>query len=508
MRHMKKYASILLALVMALALAVPALAANNDGSITVNGAIPNAEYKIYRILDLELGEGGNTTSPHSYTVATKWENLFKNNGNGLTYFDVAEANGKMYVTIKESYKDKDMRAFAEDALKFATANNVIEDSKTTAPAAAENESKSTVTFSNLPLGYYLVGSTGGALLALDSTNKAATITEKNDIPGVAKTVKPVDSDKYTHVTADGKETTVRVGDKVEFKIDVKVKKGAVGYVVTDTMDAGLKLDTTTPITIKRGDNDVAKDNYTLTQNDQGFVLTFADAYLKTLSDEIAKDSSMSEIVIVVTYQATVGANAATVDAVNNKVVLKYGEKHDLDGGEDNAKVKVYKIDLVKTDKDNKLLDKAEFELYEVGSTVENRSALHFTTSTVDDKTVYTVDPAGATTTIVVNGGVVRIAGLAAEKTYYLKETKAPEGYNALTDDVELKIVVTGDEQTVVDAVITDSIWQSGGLKVENKTGTELPATGGTGTKIFYVVGSVMALGAVVLLVTKRRMSSK
>ena len=45
------------------------------------------------------------------------------------------------------------------------------------------------------------------------------------------------------------------------------------------------------------------------------------------------------------------------------------------------------------------------------------------------------------------------------------------------------------------------------MKVDNKSGTELPSTGGMGTTIFYVLGSILAVGAIVLLVTKKRMSA-
>ena len=48
---------------------------------------------------------------------------------------------------------------------------------------------------------------------------------------------------------------------------------------------------------------------------------------------------------------------------------------------------------------------------------------------------------------------------------------------------------------------------SGLVKVENNAGTELPSTGGIGTTVFYVLGSAMALGAVILLVTKKRMAA-
>ena len=48
----------------------------------------------------------------------------------------------------------------------------------------------------------------------------------------------------------------------------------------------------------------------------------------------------------------------------------------------------------------------------------------------------------------------------------------------------------------------------GGVQITNKSGTELPSTGGTGTTIFYVLGSILVVAAGVLLVTKKRMSDR
>ena len=88
-------------------------------------------------------------------------------------------------------------------------------------------------------------------------------------------------------------------------------------------------------------------------------------------------------------------------------------------------------------------------------------------------------------------------------TYYLEETKAPAGYNVLKAPVKVVIdnegkVTYGNDNTAADPDV----------KVLNQTGTELPSTGGMGTTIFYVLGSVLVVAAGVLLVTKKRMDGK
>lgn len=106
-------------------------------------------------------------------------------------------------------------------------------------------------------------------------------------------------------------------------------------------------------------------------------------------------------------------------------------------------------------------------------------------------------------------GELVINGL-ADGTYYLTETKAPRGYNLLREPVKVKIDHTTangkltETSFVADQTETDT---SGVVKVENNAGAELPSTGGIGTTVFYVLGSAMALGAVILLVTKKRMAA-
>ncbi|HBK26004.1 MAG TPA: hypothetical protein DDY90_04600, partial [Clostridiales bacterium] len=112
----------------------------------------------------------------------------------------------------------------------------------------------------------------------------------------------------------------------------------------------------------------------------------------------------------------------------------------------------------------------------------------------------TVWPANTLLTTDANGKI-EIAGLDAD-TYYLREVKAPDGYNRLADDVEVKIVRTTSEdgKTLTLAPVT--------AKVNNNSGTELPSTGGTGTTIFHVLGSILVIGAGVLLVTRKRMNGR
>ena len=130
--------------------------------------------------------------------------------------------------------------------------------------------------------------------------------------------------------------------------------------------------------------------------------------------------------------------------------------------------------------------------------------------------VYRVAKTGETGTVTEittdANGKFTIQGLDAD-TYYLTETAAPAGYNKLAAPIKVMIDNNGNVTYATkttangeygNAVAADA---SLGIKVLNQSGTELPSTGGMGTTIFYVLGSILVVAAVVLLVTKKRMSA-
>ena len=95
-------------------------------------------------------------------------------------------------------------------------------------------------------------------------------------------------------------------------------------------------------------------------------------------------------------------------------------------------------------------------------------------------------------------GGINIDGLAVGD-YTLTETAAPQGYNMLDEPIEINIAKDGSVTTSIDSGAVSVI------TVVNQSGSELPSTGGIGTTIFYTIGGLLAVGAVVLLVTKKRM---
>lgn len=93
-------------------------------------------------------------------------------------------------------------------------------------------------------------------------------------------------------------------------------------------------------------------------------------------------------------------------------------------------------------------------------------------------------------------GSFTIIGLDAD-TYYLTETKQPDGYNKLSNPV--KIVIAADGKITIGDKTVDQV------EVENKSGSLLPSTGGMGTTLFYIFGAILVIGSGVVLITKKRM---
>lgn len=473
MKRFKKITTLFLALIMILSMATTAFAETgtntNDGKITINNAIEDVTYSVYQIMKLESFDTVNQA--YTYKAASDtWNTWLKTQ---TTYVNV-DAQG--YVTWVNG---ADAEAFAKAALTYAKNSSIAATKSATATGT-------TVEFTALNLGYYLVDSSLGTLCLLNTTDKEAKISEKNDVPTSNKMVKGDDGQW-------GDTNTARIGGKVEYKVEITAKKGAQGYVLHDTMSEGLSFNK--DVVVKAGETALTeKTDYNVNNSPTDgctFEITFTETYLNKIT---------ADTTIVVTYSATLKENAVVAgDGNTNIAKLEYGEKNandeKLSTPEDKTTTYTYKFDLVKTDKDGKLLTNAEFELYESDKTTK------IALIKIDDNT-YRVAKTGeaGVETIVVTDGDVTIKGL-ENGTYYLKETKAPNGYNLLTEMQGVTI-----ENTNLDATVSAGTYVSGGVQVVNKSGSILPGTGGMGTTLFYVIGGIMVLAAVVLLFAKKRMS--
>lgn len=477
MKCTKRFAALLLALVMTLALSIPALADEGAGSITIDNAVVGQTYNAYQLLYLE--SYNSTSGAYAYKANSAW-----------AAFIASEA-------IKDVYLKTDDQGYVTwvtgaDAAAFAKLAQV-EAAKMTAADATATATTTEVKFENLKLGYYLVDSTLGTLCSLDTTNPSVTIQEKNTAPTVDKTVQ--EDSKIGESDEWGEENDADIGQTVNFKTIVHTKKGAIGYVLHDVMSAGLTLDQNS-IVVKVGETTLTKDtDYTVSfENEDNctFEITFKQTYLDTIT---------ADTDIVVTYSAVLNENAVIYDGANtNKTKLNYGDESKFDTEWDETKTYTYKFDLVKTKSDDKVLNGATFKLYDA-ETGGNEIALVKESDGSYRVATATEKAAESFTAATIEAGKVTIKGLDGGTTYYLEEVTAPAGYNKLASRVPVEI-----ESSNLDATIETDTWTVGGVKVVNQSGTELPSTGGMGTTVLYVLGAALVLCAGVLLVTRRRMS--
>lgn len=462
MKKIKKILSLLLLLVLSLAQVGNVKADGTKGTITINNAIVNETYSIYRILDLETYDAQN--NHYIYRANTKWEAFINDASKGGKYLEAKNENGKTYYVWKEK---ADEVKFTEEAIAYAKAKPIEAE-------AFKKATSTTVQFTELDLGYYLVSSSVGSLLHLTTTNPNGAINEKNTIkPEVDKEVKENSTGVY------GKENDATIGDTVEFKSTITTGAGFKDYVLYDNMSTGLTLN---PDSIKAyvivNNNEVAinKDYYNVNANVEGYTFTV------TFDNEfIAKQPRNTKI--VVKYTATLNENATIEGNGNtNETHLEY------DNGTTETKTTTtytYKFNLKKTDADEKEIEGAEFKLYK-----DNKEILVVLENEADS--IYRV-AVGNEAGVTIKVGHATIKGLDAG-TYYLEEVVSPEGYNKLTSKQEVEVKGKNN----------DNSFHINDISVVNYTGSLLPETGGIGTMLFITFGLILILGFGLLLVTKLR----
>ncbi len=502
-KAIKKLLAALLAVAMLCAMAVPAFAASSskDGKITINNAVSGQTYTIYRILDLEYDQ---TNNAYRYTAVAAWKPFIDTRADDLK---VDEATGTVTWVNTDKYNNSSaIQGFADAAGKWAASN------KTLANDGSQKASGSTVTFDNLPLGWYLVVSTlnNGAICSINTTAKEVTINEKNGAPTVDKEVLEDSTNTY------GKGNDADVGDTVTFRATIKVTDGdPKNYVLHDKMSEGLTFKGITSVTRTNAGTSAhdtlnGTDHYTLKQ---GTALADSDCTFElAFKENVLKPND----VVVVEYTAVINEKAVIGSTGNpNEATLEY--KDGTRGTPSSTKTYTWKIDIYKYFQDSagtkKPLKDATFVLYR-----QNSSNTPEYAKISADKIEWVTEKDQATPLTSDAEGKIAISRLDAD-TYYLEETKAPTGYNPLTSPIEIKIEHGAMNETSASATITykqqgteDSATNitstNDRVEVENKTGTTLPSTGGIGTTLFYVVGGGLMVAAIVLLVTKKRMENK
>ena len=184
--------------------------ANKKGKITIDNAIEGQTYTIYQILELESFSDKTTkpnTGNYAYKAVDKWVD-FITNGDGKDYLEIEDG----YVYWKGDNTDARAAELAKKALDYANKNKIH-------PSKEPVEAKSAkVEFTELPLGYYLVDSSTGALCSLNTTDTDVTIEEKNAAPTVEKKVQ--EDSKINTEDEYGDSNTADIGQTVNFQTTI------------------------------------------------------------------------------------------------------------------------------------------------------------------------------------------------------------------------------------------------------------------------------------------------
>lgn len=462
MKSIKK----LICMLFMLVLSVVNVSAAEKGTITINKAIVNESYNIYKVLDLETYDKVNNHYIYraaSCLTASCWETFL----DGATdYLEARNENGDKYYVWKDGVDKSRAKEFAEKAYKYAKDNNIT-------PTKTKKATSTSVVFDDLDLGYYLVDSSVGALLHLTTTNPTATVNEKNTLnPNVDKNVLENSTGEY------GKENDDIIGSTINYKSTITTGAGYGSYVLYDKMDAGLTFNSNSVI-VKIGDALVDANNYVVKTNVTGytFVIEFNDEF-------ILKQPKNTNIDVY--YTATLNKDAIIEGDGNiNETFLKYGNNITTD--KKKTITYTYAFEIIKTNKEGVELTGAEFKLLDKNG---NEIKVVLKDEVSNTYRVATGNEIGVN----IKAGKATIEGLDKD-SYKLKEVVSPEGYNKLTSPVEFsvngKTNVTIVERTLVNVI--------------NYTGSELPETGGIGTKLFITSGLSLVLICGLVLVTKLRL---
>lgn len=526
MKLIKKIAAIMFAFMMVFTLSsnVNAEETTRTGKITINGAIPGESYTIYKVFDLESFKDDN----YSYKVTNdKWKEFFKN-GEGKNYVDINDYDGitwKNEKTATPEEKENQAKELAPKMLKFA------KDPTNGITGITKQANSNTVPFESLSLGYYLVDSSVGALCGLTTTANEATINEKNEKPTLNKYVNTYDVAHPNHADRNSlkKNTTNEIGDVVWFTAEIDNFKGAEQLVFTDTMDSGLSLNgilnnqvilqvslVKRSVTENVTDTDVENlrlgTHYTTVPSKEygkdKFTLEFTPEGYKQL------EQNYENYVLRISYSATVNKSALINN--ENTATLKYGNNPNVITS--TAHVGVLSIPVFKTKTDNTALPGAEFSLYTTLNDANNdTNPIEFKQDDVSNET-YRKALDGETTTVnkitTNNTGKFSFYGL-KEGKYYLKEIKAPEGYNKLKDPIEVTVSKKVEDATnqINGYLLYYTYGKNSGngateVQVINETGSLLPSTGGAGTTLIYLIGGALVLGSGIVLANKKRAKAK
>ncbi len=526
---LRKCCALLLALVTALVLSVPALAAGPTGRLTIQDTADGRTYELYRVFDLTQS-GDN----YAYSVHESFRDFFQEKaGRDADWSDPVSA-------VEGLRNDADeLSRLAQELYAYAVEKSVV-------PAETVTAHGTQAVSGSLPYGYYLMCPVGGggpkenyatmfSLGTLSGKDGDTTITVKSEYPTVEK--------KVLEGAEKKDRNSASIGSMLVFQITAKVPDmtGYTDYTfrIEDTLSEGLTFDSVT--SVKVGTSELADGTgYTMTTAQGADNKTVLTVDFKNFLQYLGRTGEE----VTVTYQAALNEKAAVgKDPNTNTVRLTYSNdpKTDRTGQSEASTTETYTtgLTILKTDGGGQPLSGAAFRIEGTGvnrvvttgcvyaedpagtyrrlkdgtysETAETEDLAEDTKDKlyklVTEKTTLETKTGVKAEAFVDSAGRLEFSGLGAG-TYTVTETVTPAGYNSIDpitleigfDENTGKFTVTGGGAAVTEAGLVT-------MTVVNRSGSLLPSTGGVGTTVFYVLGGLLTCGALVLLVTKKRMDA-
>ncbi len=476
MKTTKKVLAFVLALVMVFAVSAAAFAEdpNYDTSVTVTGVEQGNTLKLYRIAEASVG----TDNVIHYTMAS---------GLPAAYDTVDEIAAVTDADAKKAMANAFAEAFYGKEAAYS--------------ATAGSDKKAAV--STVAPGYYFAIVSGdadagviyqsmliNAVMQVDGNTYKAhdpiTVAVKSETITITKTEnKAADDDTQVDAT-----DSYNLGSDISFTISTKIPNYPSNakhaeFVIKDTPNGLEDALSTVKVTVDGTETAAGAETFSVEASGKGFVVTFTTGFAKSHAGQS----------VVVTYKGKLTGEVSTAGKTSNTAQVTFNP-NPFDSGtdsiEDTDTQQIYGLVFEKVGQDDKALENAEFALLDAdGNAVKDKDGNAMTCTTKK------VTIAGEEHTY------VWFEGLAAG-TYTIKETKAPAGYT-LAADTPMTVgetVSTADNPATTQR--TESYYSVAENTVKNTKGHELPETGGIGTKIFYIAGGILVIGALLLMTVRRR----
>lgn len=539
MKNMKKFASILLALVLAMALTVPAFAADGDVQIKIKNTNENHTYGAFQIFtgtvaDDETGEekDGSLNGGVGTLSNIQW-------GANISETDRAALITELGLSAGVSASDVAYKLADQYKNNGAGLADFINDYISGSAASTATAPVDGVYTLNVQPGYYLVkdtqpveGNDTATDFILEVVGAVEVTPKSTGTPTPGKVVLDTNDSTGTPEDAWSGSADHDVGDTVSYVLTAELPSNYDKYKTyklqfVDEMDAGLtytpgsakvyiELNNEPGIQQDANESALASNLYTLTWENQVLTITFND--LMTSIPGLTAGSK-----IAVSYDAVLNDKAVFKNENDMHLVFSNDPNWDGDGTTEpptgttpkvTAVVFTYNPVVSKTNENNQPLAGARFQLLKWDD-----AANEWGTTPVQEKVI----PNEASTSFTFKG--------IDDGIYKLVESQTPDGYNTV-DDIIFAVVAdhtVQDSTPVVKAATwneSTGVWAIGeealtgftfnvtqadigeiNTTVQNLPGALMPETGGIGTTIFYTLGGLMVVAAGVLLVTKRRMHS-